>query len=776
MPKKVITPPQVEPQPAPTVTVVNPTVQNYDLDALFPPTTVTNSALPDPNALNKVAPPSRQFVLRTPKPGDPLPYAMGRTIIKPSLLNADDSGENLVLDLMWGVGPMQRVANGIVPSIDDPNTWDHSIRFLDIGLVLISGSQFEHFTGTPGQPASSIMTALKGSYPSYPNIAHSVITMQPGWNLNISGVCDAVMVLDPRVSFSTVTWTRNPALILADMVIRCGYTVDWDSVADAADYCDELIGDTGAEIERWKISGVIYDRADLRSWIRAMQQYAHCFVDKVGSTIFLRPDKPRSPNHTVTKDDIVKRSARMRTRSMRNTVEGVRVTFNFQFTTLDAEIGAFDDPGTVTQLRMPFWAGSFPYLGSHAQRHAEEVFNKSQLEIEDFEFVTFDKGLERTVGDVGTITYAPLNLVDREMALVEMKQESRGRWRLRYTDHSNDVFPETNYDDLVFNQTEIQNPYAPVDGPEPDLNWEYNEDTSPQPILTLTWTGVTWAYVKDYDVRVFAVGSPEEIVYNSEDDGYVVHQSGVLFVDLSDHPVEFGRTYQADIYVRSIVNAIGSVPGTDTVDVIELDNLIISSRDLTHTSWSTFGSGMTVTFDQIGIDDGSNMASNVDDSWTDDTTSSGVSTEASLADVSTTGWGTFRIWVKKDATASQGALLYLPFYTNDYGTVSDLDVVFSPDTGDFYTTVYNGTVNVEVRSSTYDSDWWEILVEFQIPTDAAARFEPEIAPAFIDPYEESPTLPQAVAGNIVVGNVEFFAEVRLTNVPNGTAPVYNDTT
>lgn len=203
-------------------------------------------------------------------------------------------------------------------------------------------------------------------------------------------------------------------------------------------------------------------------------------------------------------------------------------------------------------------------------------------------------------------------------------------------------------------------------------------------------------------------------------------------------------------------------------------NLIVSSRDLTHASWSTFGSGMTVTFDQTGIDGGANKASNVDDSWTSDTTSSGVSTDLSGVDVSSEGWGTFRIWVKKDATATQGALMYLPFYTEDYGSVSELDVVFSPDTGEYYTTVYDGTVAVEFRSSAHNSDWWEILVEFQIPTDAAARFEPEISPAFIDPYEESPTLPQAVAGNIVVGNVEFFAEVRLADIPNGIAPVYND--
>lgn len=608
-----IPPPVVDPTPVPVTVVHPPTVTNYDLDLLFPP--IVNTALPSPAALDRVAPTriGRQLVMRTAKPGDPLPYAFGRTVIRPTVIGADDSGEHLVIDFMWGVGPFQRVCNGIVPSSNPPGTWDHSVQFPDLGLKLISGSQFEHFTGTLDQPASSIMTALKGSYPSYPGIAHSIITMQEGWNLNMVGTCDAVMVIDPRVSFSFLTWTQNPALILADMLVRCGYSMDWDSVVDAADYCDEMVGDTGSEIERWKIAGVIHDRADLRSWVQAMSQYAHCFVDRVGNTIYLRPDKPRAHNHVVTKDDIVatidnegrvNSTARMKLRGEQNTVEGVRVNFDFHLRTLDAEFGTFDNPGKISQLRMPYWTASFPYLGSHAKRHAEEVYNKSQLEVEEFEFVTFDKGLERTVGDVGLVTYEPYDLDEQEMVVIAVTQEARGRWRLRYTQHSNDSYPETNYTDLDFPETELFNPYDPVPGPQPALDWEFNDDTTPQPYLTLSWTGVIWAYVKDYDVRVYAVGTPEETIYNSADDGYVPHESGFMTLDLSERFVEFGRTYQVDIYVRSIVNALSSEPGTDTtiVDILWDDVPLLASRFTT----SSLNAQVTLDFriGSIVTDDG----------------------------------------------------------------------------------------------------------------------------------------------------------------------------
>lgn len=197
----------------------------------------------------------------------------------------------------------------------------------------------------------------------------------------------------------------------------------------------------------------------------------------------------------------------------------------------------------------------------------------------------------------------------------------------------------------------------------------------------------------------------------------------------------------------------------------EADN----SWDLTE-DWSTYGSSIAMTLDETGIDGDPNTAVNVDDSWTGSSAASGISTALSGIDVSTTGWATMRLWIKKDATATQGAILYLPFCDDTYSDYAELDVVLSPNSGEYWTDVYDGTVNVEMRSSSYNSDWWELLVEFQITPDSAARFEPEIGPAFIDPYEESPSLPQSPSGELVIGNFEFYAETRIADIPDGSGP------
>ena len=556
----------------------------------YPVQTIVNSALPNPSILDKTnAASTRNLVLKTAKPGDAIPYCFGRTLVRPTVIGADDTGEYLVLDLMWSVGEVQRVCNGAIASSAPSGTWDYALKFPDIaGLQSISGGLYEHFRGTQTQAASSIMTALKGSYVAYPGIAHSVISMQLGWNLNVMGYCDGVKVIDPRVSPQLV-WTENPALILADMLVRCGYTMDYTSVADAADYCDELVGSASPQIERWKISGVVYDRADLQSWIHTMAQYAHCFVDKSGSTFFLRPDKPRASSHAVTAADMLAGSPKVKLRGQRNTVEGVRVTYAFASRTLDAEYGTLTDPGTITQLPMPYWESSYPYLGAHAKRHAEEVYRKSQLEVEELEFISFDEGLNRTVGDVGTITNDSVGLSAKTMALIDNQQIEPGRWRRKYTEYSATVYQDTSYD-ITYNDTELYNPYSPPNGPTPTLDWEYNAASPQQPILTLSWVGITWAYLKDYKVVILSDDSPQITIYDSSLDGndYVPNAgAGVTHtLDLSAYPVVFGTTYTAYVYVRSIVDALGE-PGEDSIRIYTWDDSPITLWYPTSTGTAT---------------------------------------------------------------------------------------------------------------------------------------------------------------------------------------------
>ena len=543
---------------------------------------IVNTTVPNPRILQTTARIARDLTLVCAKPGDAELYVYGYTAVRPLVIGADDSGAYLVLDLLWSVGEI--------------NSIESNLYIPDVGSVSVAASSptlHEHFTGTAGQSASTIMTALKGSYSAYPNKAHSVISLQDGWNLNIMGFIEGRKVLDPRASspMSTSPITRvysaNPALCLADILVLCGYSPDWDSVAAAADYCDELVNSPGTK--RWEIGGVIRDRNSLHYWVHTLAQYANCFVDEQGGNVILTPDKPRSANHTVTAADMVEGTVRVSRASARNAPDAVTVNFkSFIDRTFSKTYGTSSGSGTVTQLEMPLWTDF-----ARAGRMAEQTYRKAQLDL-SLEYVGFDDGLVRTIGDVGTITNADYGLNSQAMILVENEPVDRGRWRRRYIEYDATAYVDTDYSGTTTNDTTLYNPYRPPDGPQPTLTAELVTSTSPNYYrIKIDFSPVTWAYLQDYKVNVYIDGAPETILHSE----YVAKGSETgspetitVYADLNDSPgfqMNIGNSpqtvYRVDVYNRSQWltqegdEVLSATPGTATVtdpeNPLAFDNL-----------------------------------------------------------------------------------------------------------------------------------------------------------------------------------------------------------
>jgi hypothetical protein len=538
------------------------------------PGVTTSAYLPNPSILDKVTPAARQIVMDAAQIGDPIPYAFGRQGMRPSIIGGDDSDENLILDMMWSVGEIEAI-NGV------SGIGSKVLYMPDIGYVDISGAEHEHFYGTSGQSASTILTALKGSYDALPNIAHSVITMQLGWNLNCMAFIDGVHVADPRTSPHTIAWSENAALILADILDRCGYTLDWASVGAAADWCDDPIDTAYSPLGmRCPIGGQIRERNELAYWVHTLAQHAGVYLDVRGGNAIFVPDKPRSSTHTVTSASMVENTERLRRRPAGGTPE--LVTINYLSPTglqWSAQYGTSGGSGTETTLSMPFWDNRYA-----AGRKAIEVYNKSQHEIESLEFIGWDDGLEHTLGDVGTVTHAGLGLSAVEMALIENEPVDRGRWRRKYAPHDDADYPDSTTGVTAGEGGEsLSNPYYPPDGPTPTLTAELVTSTSPNYYrIKIEFAPVTWAYLQDYKVVVYIEGASPQAILMTE---YVPKgsQTGspltiTLYADMTDSPgfqMAIGNSpltvYRVDVYCRSLwidqegYEILSAIPGTATV-------------------------------------------------------------------------------------------------------------------------------------------------------------------------------------------------------------------
>lgn len=545
-----------------------PIVPDYDLP-VDPP--ISNTILPSPQILAAVTPEPKpnQLTMTAAQPGDIEPYVFGRCVADAKIIAADDSGDRVYLDLLWSVGEIEGVEYMIVAGKNE-------------GLGTALGNN-EHFNGTSTQAASPIMTGLKGTYDVLLNKAHSVMGFRESFaNLNVKAMVKGLKLHDPRISPAVPTYSTNPALCLARILTDCGYTVDDTSLASAANYCDELIG--SPQEKRWEVGIQITQRKELKHWIKTFAAYCNCFIEIQGTTVYLIPDTPRAANHTVLADNMIAGSVRVTRAGVRNVPDRVAVsykpiieagspTWKVAAENRTAETSTSAPSGKTTRLSMP---GFQAY--SMARRYATQTYNKAQNDL-ILEFDSFDEGINRTVGDVGTITNSAFNISAETMTLFENKQTQRGRWRRKYVDY--DV---SNYSDALFtepdvNDTTLGDPNAPPDGPTPVLEEELFTDGAGVTYarFKVTFMGVLWAYLFDY--YVVGTGTGPDGINQTVLDINVAQQGATTHTVYTD-PLTSGVLYTVKVYIRSVTAALSATPGQASLTSSQGNNVLLDVGDV----------------------------------------------------------------------------------------------------------------------------------------------------------------------------------------------------
>jgi len=539
-----------------------PIVRDYPV-----PPPIVSVILPNPRILvaTSAKPVSNQVPITAAKPGDPEPYVFGRCICDPILLTASDALEDLYIDVLWSVGECAYIEYLILENTNEGR-----------GDAL---GHIQHFEGATGQATSSLMeAAFGGDYDALDGKCHSVLRRRSASDsLNFKAMIRGLKLYDPRNSPAVPVYSTNPALALARILTDCGYTMDWDSVGDVADYCDDYLG--SPRQKRWEIGIQIKDRQELRNWVQTFATYANCFVELQGSNAFLIADKPRASNHTILAADMIKDTVTISRAGGRNVPERVTVSYmpitetgnpenhNPSIPGVDwvsivetrtASTDTSADSGTTSVLPLP---GIQTY--SRARRMATQVYNRSRNDM-TLEFQRFDDGIKRTIGDVGTITNALFGLSATTMTLIEHRPIDRGRWYSKYIDYDASNYSDALYTEPPWNQVILLNPNSPPVGPTPTLTQEMSGDDV---VIKIEFTGVEWAYTKDYHVVAVAHDEVATVVL----DTYISYGGATTHTTYTN-PVVYDETYTVYVYVRSNTLAVGS-PGSADITITQADIL-----------------------------------------------------------------------------------------------------------------------------------------------------------------------------------------------------------
>ncbi|MEG1971119.1 MAG: hypothetical protein RR101_13495, partial [Burkholderiaceae bacterium] len=188
--------------------------------------------IPAASTLNKTGSAADRRQLTAAAAHAAIPLVYGEDWVGALVLNLLPAGNTVVIQCLWCLA------------------CDSIQEVLFNGAPLPAAATVTHYTGSQTEPDATVVAAMAAQGISYADalngLAYSVLILPQAAfaeQLQITARVRGRAVYDPRSGGTA--WSDNPALALADFEANpaygCGQTVDWTSVATAANACDEAL-------------------------------------------------------------------------------------------------------------------------------------------------------------------------------------------------------------------------------------------------------------------------------------------------------------------------------------------------------------------------------------------------------------------------------------------------------------------------------------------------------------------------------------------------------
>lgn len=457
--------------------------------------------------------------------GELLPIVYGNDRVAARITAAIDYNGNLILRCEWCQGPISAINAVYVDNVAtaSPVTWTH-------------------YTGTQTTPDAMLVTAYAAKGVTYSDtlngVAYSVGVFPPGTSQGFPRpVADTNGLLVAQSSGGTPTYSDNPVWLIAWIITqRLSASIDWTLFSAAAATCDALVSG-----EKKITVGLTLDtEQDVSTWLDVLRGYAACYITYDNGLYGLIPDAVASSVGTITEADMRDGDIRVESRNLRKTPNKVRIAYTDTTTTpwreayAEASTGAGD---IVSEVKMPYI-----HRYSQANRVAIERLNEFQLNYVGISFVTKDTGLKWQQGDVVVVTHS----VGFSSALFRFSEPpvmvEDGRWQIKMQAYSASKYSSVVASPPTYVDTGLSSPLSP-----PSVtNLAVAEVSSAAASgafttqLQITWTGVTYAFLRDYRVMIY-------------DESTLVQDGSTATTGFTSQPVAIGHNYRVVVFVRSSV-------------------------------------------------------------------------------------------------------------------------------------------------------------------------------------------------------------------------------
>ena len=219
--------------------------------------------------------------------GAVLPVAYGQTTLPGYLVAAEREGSSIVL--VWAVGYGEVTA---------PAAADVSLNGQQIDQVP-GFIAWDSRAGTTSQAVIGLLSTIRSQFvEGYPGIVLVAVQLDqrkfdPGSSLDLRVQVSGRKITDPRTS--TVSASTNPVVVAYDVLtalepwggIVAASAIDTASLTTAADWCDDVMGDSSA---RYSVRGAIHQRDPWHA-AELVLRSAHVSLVEYGGTIYFTAER-----------------------------------------------------------------------------------------------------------------------------------------------------------------------------------------------------------------------------------------------------------------------------------------------------------------------------------------------------------------------------------------------------------------------------------------------------------------------------------------------------
>jgi hypothetical protein len=516
-------------------------ITHYGAAPKTPPTIGPNSDPAIPTALAEI----NYKPLPVSQLDAPIAPGYGRYAIGGNRVRHKKWGSDLMVLSVWGDGGLTGF-----DAIEKVYAGD-----VDITITTV----YQHYLGLPNQTANSAVLALFGQADALPSVCYTVLQVTPGLSLDIWAIVRGRKVYDPRTALTA--YSNNAALCLADYITYfTDYTVDWDSVEVAADYCDEWADAPANTIRRWQVNMPLATPKPPDEWMAILAEYANCYLFRDDGVITLLPDKVRAVDHVMTVSDVRAGSLNLRKSGQRDTPTQVVADYTLPTATgvWGTDVAQTADPAEDVPLRVtPLHLLGYQQA-LQAKRKAVQFLNYANVSDLFIDFETFDNGVKIVRGDVISMTH-PVGLAAKEFRVLDCQPIPglKGRWKISGREYS----------PLLYSDEVVANPNVP----DTDLPRVDDEPTPANLVAVEELYNISPGETRSRLVATAdAVSYPFQFVYDWQvlQDSTVLHSvvTGSTTLVWGPLPIDGGVTFTVRVRVRGPVG-VGAW-ATTTINIL----------------------------------------------------------------------------------------------------------------------------------------------------------------------------------------------------------------